>query len=67
MTNVSKYRQTKFFKKLLVMFFRQKYKGILQCDFYPKKAKLGGLVARDKKVNIIFKPANTSFLVSSTS
>ena len=32
--------------------------------FYPKKVKLRGLVARDKKVNIIFDPANTSLPVS---
>ena len=66
MKNIAKYRQPKFFRKILVMFFRQKYK-YYRVTFIQKKVKLGGLVARDKKVNIIFKPANTSFLVSITS
>ena len=66
MKNIAKYRQPKFFRKILVMFFRQKYE-YYWVTFIQKKVKLGGLVARDKKVNIIFKPANTSFLVSITS
>ena len=66
MKNITKYRQPKFFRKILVMFFRQKYE-YYRVTFIQKKVKLGGLVARDKKVNIIFKPANTSFLVSITS
>ena len=66
MKNIAKYRQPKFFRKILVMFFRQKYE-YYRVTFIQKKVKLGGLVARDKKVNIIFKPANTSFLVSITS
>ena len=40
--------------------------GLLQCDFYPKKVKVEGHIARDKKVNIIFKPVITSLLVSVT-
>ena len=66
MKNIAKYRQPKFFRKILVMFFRQKYE-YYRVTFIQKKVKLGGLVARDKKINIIFKPANTSFLVSITS
>ena len=52
--------------QILVMFFRQKYEEYCSLTFI-EIVKLGGLVVRDKKVNIIFKPANISLLVSITS
>ena len=55
------------FKKILAVFFRQKYEEYGSVTFIPKKVKLGGLVPQDKKVNNIFKPANTSLLVSISS
>ena len=47
------------------MFFRKKYVEYCGVTFIRKKVKLGGLVARDKKVNIK-STANTSLLVSIT-
>ena len=64
MTNIAKHRQPKVFKKILVIFFRQKYDEYGGATFIQKKVKPGEIVARDKKVNIILKPANASLLVS---
>ena len=36
MTNIAKYRQPKFFKKILVMFFRQKYEEYGSATFIQK-------------------------------
>ena len=65
MTNIAKYSQPNFLKKNYKCFLDKIIRTIAVSLL--SKEKLGGLVARDKKVNIIFKPANTSLLVSSTS
>ena len=65
MTNIAKYSQPNFLKKNYKCFL-DKITTTIAVSLLSKE-KLGGLVARDKKVNIIFKPANTSLLVSSTS
>ena len=46
------------------MFFRQINEEHCSMTLIRKKVKLGGLIARDKKTNIILKPANTSLLAS---
>ena len=46
------------------MLFRQKYEEYGSVTFNQKKVKPGVLLVRDKKVNIIYKRANNSLLVS---
>ena len=53
-TNIAKYLQSKFFKKIWLMFFRQINEKYCSMTLIRKKVNLGGLVARDKKTNIFW-------------
>ena len=49
MANIARYRELKFFKKILVIFFRQTYEGCCNVNFIRKSKTGGNLLLEIKK------------------
>ena len=53
MTNIAKYREPKFLKKILVLLFRQKYEEYCNVTFI-RKSKTGGYLLLEIRKSISF-------------